>query len=107
MQHNKHHYVFNYILYFFVILAVIYADSCGNSTSRRLQAKAMPAESVHKKTDNKVGDFIDSLKDSINMESFLIYSSSSCRISLYFCSLNVPNGLCSISNIRKSSVEVK
>ena len=51
-----------YILYFFVILAVIYADSCGNSTSRRLQAKAVPAESVHKKTANKVGDFVDSLK---------------------------------------------
>ncbi|WP_220452147.1 hypothetical protein, partial [Staphylococcus cohnii] len=37
------------------ILAVIYADSCGNSTSRRLQAKVVPAESVHKKLPTKPG----------------------------------------------------
>ncbi|RIM91926.1 hypothetical protein BU100_11620, partial [Staphylococcus xylosus] len=53
-----------YIYYniFRIILAVIWADSCGKSASRRLQAKAVPAESVHKKTANKVGDFVDSLK---------------------------------------------
>ncbi|RIN07074.1 hypothetical protein BU101_09815 [Staphylococcus shinii] len=40
---------------------MIWADSCGKSASRRLQAKAVPAESVHKKTANKVVDFVDSL----------------------------------------------
>ena len=43
-------------------MAVICADSCGKSTSRRLQAEAVPAESVHKKCANKVGDFVDTLK---------------------------------------------
>ena len=43
-------------------MAVICADSCGKSTSRRLQAEAVPAESVHKKSANKVGDFVDTLK---------------------------------------------
>lgn len=46
-----------------MVLAVIYVDSCGNSTSRRLQAKAVPAESVHKKTANNDGDSVDSLSD--------------------------------------------
>ena len=41
---------------------MVYADSCVNSTSRRLQAESVPAESVHKKAANKVRDFIDSLK---------------------------------------------
>ena len=32
----------------YILLAVIYADSCGKSTSRRLQAESVPTESVHK-----------------------------------------------------------
>ena len=61
---------------FSVILAVIWADSCGKRTSRRLQAKAVPAESVHKKTANKVGDFVDSLKELIHlhMDKFFFLS---------------------------------
>ena len=54
---------------FSVILAVIWADSCGKSTSRRLQAKAVPTESVHKKTANKVVDFVDSLSLYINISA--------------------------------------
>ena len=47
---------------FSIVLAVAYADSSRNSTRRRPQAKAVPAESVHKKTANKIRDFVDSLK---------------------------------------------
>ena len=38
-----------------VILAVLWANSCGNSTCQRLQAKAVPVESVHKKLHTKIG----------------------------------------------------
>ncbi|MEB8093507.1 hypothetical protein, partial [Mammaliicoccus lentus] len=53
--------------------AVIWADSCGKSASRRLQAKAVPAESVHKKTANKVGDFVDSLKQQNSYIRILLF----------------------------------
>ena len=43
-----------------LILAMTYADSCKNRTSRKVQDEAVPAESVYKKTANKVGDFVDS-----------------------------------------------
>ncbi|RIM67850.1 hypothetical protein BU600_09215, partial [Staphylococcus arlettae] len=47
---------------FSIVLAVLWADSCGNSTRRRLQAKAVPAESAHKKTANKASNFVDSTR---------------------------------------------
>ena len=39
---------------FYIISAVLWADSCGTSTSRRLQAKAVPTESMHKKLPTKI-----------------------------------------------------
>ncbi|GEP86690.1 hypothetical protein SCO01_08800 [Staphylococcus cohnii subsp. cohnii] len=55
------------------MLAVVWADACEKRTSRRLQAKAVPAESVHKKTANKVGDFVDSLNGDIKLSPFFTY----------------------------------
>src|SRR5699024_12503639 len=40
---------------FSVILAVNWVESCGKRTSQRLQAKAVPTESVHKKLPTKSG----------------------------------------------------
>jgi len=40
---------------------VLWADSCGNSTRRRLQAEAVPTESVHKKTANKARNLVCTL----------------------------------------------
>ena len=38
---------------FYIISAVLWADSCGTSTRRRLLAEAVSAESVHKKMPTK------------------------------------------------------
>ncbi|ERF49114.1 hypothetical protein N039_02235 [Staphylococcus sp. EGD-HP3] len=51
---SKHTLNISYPKDFSTILAVLWADSCGNSTRRRLQAEAVPAESEHKKTANKM-----------------------------------------------------
>ncbi|MCQ3817306.1 hypothetical protein BU111_07405 [Staphylococcus xylosus] len=55
-----------------LILAVIWDVSYGKITNRRLQAKAVLAESTHKKTANKVGDFVDSLRSrQIDVSTFI------------------------------------
>ena len=56
------------------MVAVIWAVSCGKRTSRRLQAKAVPAESVHKKTANKVRDLVDSLSGDNLMSPFFLHT---------------------------------